>query len=98
MPLFLIRRDVQGADRGEIDAGAWRAVSCAYNFEGLKWISSYWDTEGGRVFCVYEAENADQIRMHSRLARIPCDEVTPVRELDRARFTMSQSDPAASTA
>ena len=94
MALFLIRRDVRGSNQEDIDAGTWRAVSCAYNFDGLKWINSYWDVEGQRVFCVYEAESAEQIRMHSRLARISCEEVIPVGVIDPTKFMLSVDDGA----
>jgi uncharacterized protein DUF4242 len=95
MALFLIRRDVGDSTQEDIDAATWRAVSCAYNFGRLKWITSYWDVKGQRVFCIYEADDPDQIRLHSRLARIPCDEVTPVRELDPAKFTLPPTDAVA---
>lgn len=80
MPLFLIRREVAGASFEEVEAGGYRALTCAYNYAGLKWVSSYWDEQGGRTYCIYEAESIEQLRDHSERSRIPCDEVIPVRE------------------
>ncbi len=81
MPLFLIRRDVPGATQEDIDAAAYRAIACAFNYEGIKWHTSYWDKEAGRLHCVYEGQSREQIEDHSRRARIPCDEVRQVTQL-----------------
>lgn len=68
MPRFLIRRDVPGLTREDIAAAAFRALSCAYEFPGLRWIDSQWDPAGGAIFCLYEAENVEQCREHARRA------------------------------
>jgi hypothetical protein len=81
MPLFLIRRDQRGVSREELEAGAFRAASCTSNFEGMRWITSFFDVDGETVFCIYEAHGADDLREHASRARIPCDEVLPVVQL-----------------
>lgn len=81
MPLYKIRREVTGAGRDEIDASGFRAVICGYEYEGLRWIRSYWDEEAGQLHCLYEAVDEEQIRDHARRSRIPCDEVSEVVEL-----------------
>jgi hypothetical protein len=78
VPLFLIRRDLPGAIEEDIRAGILRAVSCAFNFEGMKWVTSYWDRANGKAYCVYEAANEDQLRDHAERARVPCDEILSV--------------------
>ncbi|HEU0075452.1 MAG TPA: nickel-binding protein [Dehalococcoidia bacterium] len=78
MSLFLIRRDVPTASEEDIRAGILRAVSCAFNFEGMRWVTSYWDRENERAYCVYEAQSAEQLRDHAERARVPCDEVLAV--------------------
>jgi hypothetical protein len=80
MPLFLIRRNVPGACREDVDAAFLRAHSCAYSYDGLRWVTSYWDQEGEVIHCVWEAEDADQVRDHARRSRIPCDEVREVTQ------------------
>jgi hypothetical protein len=94
MPLFLVRREVPGAHRGEIDAGAFRAGSCLHNYDDMRWITSYLDVEGERVFCIYEARSADDLRDHAIRARIPCDEVLPVVQLLPEEYGVSPSDVA----
>lgn len=81
MPLYRIRRDVGQLSQEEMDAAAFRAIVCAPQFPGLKWIRSYWDRETGRLDCIYEAANATQIEEHAATARIPCDQVRPVDEV-----------------
>ncbi|HXG35895.1 MAG TPA: DUF4242 domain-containing protein [Dehalococcoidia bacterium] len=81
MPLYLVRRELPGATREDIDAASFRAIACAFTFEGLRWISSYWDADAGRIHCVYEAQSPQQIEDHSRRARIPCDEIRPVDQV-----------------
>jgi hypothetical protein len=78
MPLFTIRRSVPGANRDEIDASAFRAIVCAYEYPNMRWIRSYWDQHGGQLLCLYEADSAEQIADHAQRARIPCDEVREV--------------------
>jgi len=81
MPLYMIRRDVPGATREDVDASGFRAVICGYEYEGLRWLRSYWDEEKGEIRCLYEAVDEEQVRDHARRARIPCDEVREVVEL-----------------
>ena len=92
MPLFLIRRDVPGASREEFDAGAFRAASCTSNFEGMRWITSYFDVEGETVFCIYEASSAEDIANHALGARIPCDEIRPVIQLHPEEYGAPAAD------
>lgn len=81
MPLYTIRRDVGEISQEDLDAASFRAIVCAPQFPGLKWIRSYWDQPGGRIDCLYEAENPRQLEEHARVARIPCDEVREVTEM-----------------
>jgi len=80
MPLFTIRRDVPDVTREDLDAAAFRALACAYEYPGLRWVRSYWDEDRGQLLCLYEARDAAQIEHHSRRSRIPCDEIRAVIE------------------
>ena len=81
MPLYRIRRDVGEISQEDLDAASFRAIVCAPQFPGLKWVRSYWDRFGGRLDCIYEAVNAEQLEEHARVSRIPCDEVSEVTEM-----------------
>lgn len=86
MPQYLIRRNVPGATPEEIDASAFRALVCAQEFEGLQWVESHWDRDGGVIFCLYEARSAGDLVEHARRARIPCDQVFPVQTIRPADY------------
>jgi hypothetical protein len=81
MPLYRIRRDVGEISREDLDAASFRAIVCAPQFPGLKWVRSYWDQEAGRLDCIYDAVNPEQLEEHARVARIPCDDVREVTEM-----------------
>ena len=81
MPLFLIRRDLGPASQADLDAASIRALSCAFNYDGLRWLTSYWDGTD-KIFCIYEALNEQQIIDHSAQSRIPCDEIRLVEQID----------------
>ncbi len=91
MTLFAIERALPGATRDDIDAAGFRALSCAFNYPGLHWMSTYWDRAGERTICIYEAQSAEQIEHHSARARIPCDRISPVEHIDPA--TLAGREP-----
>jgi hypothetical protein len=91
MPLFKIRRSLPGAVREDVDAAAYRALACAFNFEGMRWVTSYWDREGEEFHCIYEAQDAAQLAAHARRARIPCDDVCEVIEIGPELYVQSSA-------
>jgi hypothetical protein len=94
MPLFHVRRDVPGLTQEEADAAGFRALACAAEFPGLRWIDSVWDAEGGVFFCVYEAGSEHQVREHARRARIPCDDVREVVRISPEDLVMAPRETA----
>jgi len=88
--VFLVRRNLPGASKEDVEAGLFRTYTCVAYFPGVKWISSFWDQEHGQALCVYEAESAQQLRDHSERARVPCDEVVPVDMFGPAMFAASE--------
>jgi hypothetical protein len=91
MPLFMIKRDVNGATPMDYDAAVFRAISCAYDFEGLRWVHSYWDRESGNSYCVYEAQSPEQLRQHSQRSHISCDEIYPVAQIVPESYAAGRS-------
>ncbi|MCC6958213.1 MAG: DUF4242 domain-containing protein [Dehalococcoidia bacterium] len=82
MPLYKIRRVIGPATQEDVDAAAFRAIVCAPQFPGLRWVHSYWDPAGGCLDCYYEAANPEQVHQHAELSRIPCDEVVEVQPVE----------------
>ena len=81
MAVFKIRRHLGMISRDELDAAAYSALVCSYQFDDLKWLRSYWEPNLGQITCIYEAHDADQLHEHSLQSRIPCDEVSEVTEV-----------------
>jgi Nickel responsive protein SCO4226-like len=84
--LFLIRRDLGHVSQEDVDAASIRALSCAYNYDGLRWLTSYWDEPHGQIFCIYEATDEQQIVEHSAQSRIPCNEITAVQQVNPEEY------------
>jgi hypothetical protein len=61
----------------ETTAGAQRAIAVSDQL-GITWIKSYWSAKDGKLYCEYEAPNAEVLYEHARLAEIPIDRVYPI--------------------
>lgn len=81
MSIYRVRRDIGDISQDDLDAASFRAIVCAPQFPGLRWVRSYWDQEAGRLDCIYEAVDPTQLQEHARVARIPCDAVREVTEM-----------------
>ena len=80
MPLYRIERNLGRVSPEEIDAAAFRSISCLTAFAGMAWIRSFYDAQAGQMTCYYVAANPDDLRKHAEVARIPCDTVAEVIE------------------
>ena len=89
MPLYTIRRKIPDATQEDVDAASLRAIFCAYEYSGLRWLRSFWDRRNQELLCVYEATSPDQVREHSERSRIPCDEVIEVVEFGPEQYIHS---------
>lgn len=81
MPLYSIRRRLGENTQEDLDAAVFRAIVCAFQFDGLEWQRSFWNKEAGEVNCIYEAQEPGQIEEHARVSRISCDSIVEVREV-----------------
>lgn len=86
MPTFMIRRVTGPTTSEDRDASAFRAISCAIYFPGLKWIESFVDEARGEIHCIYDATDEEQIREHARRSGLPCDEVRQVVTVDPGKY------------
>ncbi len=80
MPIFVIEREIAGADK--LSADELRDISAKSNeiVAGLgvpyTWHASY--VAGDKIYCVHEADDAETIRRHAREAGFPANSVTEV--------------------
>lgn len=76
MPRFLIERSF--AERLELtkeDADKLRVIN---DEEGVQWLFSFLSADKRKTYCVYEAPNAEAIRVAARRANIPADVIIEV--------------------
>ena len=84
MPRFLIERNFaealvvtkEGADQ----------VRQINDEEGIKWLFSFLSPDKRKTYCLYEAPNAEAIRIAARRANIPADVVIEISELRPEMF------------
>lgn len=83
MPKYVIEREVASA--GALSAEQLREISLrsigALGELGprIQWIHSY--VTDNKIYCVYLAPDEQAIREHARLAGIPADRISAVRQL-----------------
>jgi hypothetical protein len=80
MPKFVIEREIPGA--GQMTRNDLQAVSSkscdVLQAMGpqVQWVQSY--VTGDKIYCIYNAENEEQIREHARRGGFPANSVARV--------------------
>ena len=83
MHRFVIERDLPGA--GKMDASQLRDVankSCDVLKRmgpSIQWVRSY--VTDDKIYCVYLAENAEQIKRHAQAGNFPANRISQVRNV-----------------
>ena len=81
MPKYIIEREIP--DVGKLTPDQLHAVavsSCDVlraMGPSIQWVESY--VTNDKIYCVYNAENAEQIREHAKRGGFPANEVNEVR-------------------
>jgi hypothetical protein len=75
LQLVLVRRQLEPLTPGEFRAIALQAIMCAYEYQDMRWLRSYWARETDQLFCLFETRSHDLVREHAQRSRIPCDEI-----------------------
>ncbi len=87
MPRYIVFRTVGKLTEEEIQAASLRSMEALERMpQEVRWIRSYYSAEEGKIYCEYEAPDADLIFEHARRAGIPFDHAEVVRELEPAMF------------
>lgn len=86
MPKYIVFRTVGKLTEEEIQAGSLKSIETLDLMPEVRWIRSYYSAEEGKVYCEYEAPNAELIFEHARRAGLPCDHAEVVRELEPSMF------------
>lgn len=78
MPRFIIERDVGTLTREQLDAAGRRSVEVLSGMPGVIWIRSYVSDIDGKIYCEYDAPDADAVREHARRAGLPANRIVEV--------------------
>jgi Protein of unknown function (DUF4242) len=84
LPRFLIERNF--AEALEVTREGAEQVRQINDEEGVKWLFSFLSPDKRKTYCLYEAPNAEAIRVAARRANIPADVVIEVSELRPEMF------------
>ena len=84
MPRFLIERNF--AEALEVTKEGADQVRHINDEEGVKWLFSFLSPDKRKTYCLYEAPNAEAIRIAARRANIPADVVIEVSEVRPEMF------------
>lgn len=80
MTQFVIERGIRGVGGStaeELKAISQKSVSVLDDLGGdVRWLHSY--VTDDKIYCVYEAPDADRVREHARRGGFPADSVQPV--------------------
>lgn len=83
MPKFVIERDIPEA--GKLSPDQLQAISqksCGVLRDmgpQIQWVHSY--VTDDKIYCIYRAESADQIREHALKGGFPANSIAPVRSM-----------------
>lgn len=83
MPKYIIEREIEGAGKfSEQKLQQISQQSCNVLEDmgpRIQWVQSY--VTGDKIYCVYNAPNADMIRQHAQDAGFPSDRVEEVKTI-----------------
>ena len=83
MPQYVIERTLPGA--GSLNAEQLKGVAQKSNSvlkelgPQIQWLHSY--VTGDKIYCVYDAPNAELIREHAKRGGFPADSVSEVKNV-----------------
>jgi len=86
MPKYIVFRTVGEVSEEEIEAASLRSLEAVDQMPEVRWIRSYYCAAEGKIYCEYEAPNAELVFEHARRAGIPIDNAEVVRELEPSMF------------
>ena len=87
MPRYIIEREVGKLTADELRTAGLRSNSVLKEMSGVVWIKSYVSDAEGKIYCEYEAPNAESVLQHARRAGLPADRISEVSmEISPAMF------------
>ncbi|HEY6103071.1 MAG TPA: nickel-binding protein [bacterium] len=88
MPRYVIERNLPpGFSEADIEDAARRIVAVNSTMDGVRWIRSNLAVDRSKFFDEYEASSPAALLEAARLAEVPCDTITEVREIHPDTYT-----------
>jgi hypothetical protein len=84
MPRYIVERNF--AEKLELTKDAVDNVQRINDDVGVKWIFSFLSADKRKTYCLYEAPNAEAIRLAARRANVPADAIIAVDEINPGMF------------
>jgi hypothetical protein len=84
MPRFLIERNF--AEEVEATKDIADNIIRINDEEGVRWLFSFLSPDKRKTYCLYEAPNAEAIRIAARRANLPADVVIEISEIRPEMF------------
>ena len=85
MKVFMVERSLKGISMDDLAGAQKRAISTADEMSRagtpMRYIRSTFAPDSGRCMCLFEAEDAEQVKTLNRKANIPFDGVVPALDL-----------------
>ncbi len=85
MPVYMIERNF--AEQMELTKEVAEAAMPVIEAEGNKWLYSFLSADKKKMYCLYEAPNADTILAAAKRLGLPADVIIPVDEVRPEQFT-----------
>ncbi|HJZ11748.1 MAG TPA: DUF4242 domain-containing protein [Acidobacteriota bacterium] len=78
MPRYIIERSVPGITREALKPIGKKSNEVLAGMPGVVWIKSYVSEAEGKIYCEYEAPNAEAVMEHARRTGMPADKISEV--------------------
>ena len=87
MPRYIIERNVGTLTPDALRAAGFRSNAALAGMREVVWIKSYVSDAEGKIYCEYDAPNAESVLEHARRAGLPADRISEVSlEISPAMF------------
>jgi hypothetical protein len=87
VPRYIIERDVGRLTPDELRTAGLRSTRVLAAMTGVVWIKSYVSDAEGKIYCEYEAPDAEAVLEHARRAGLPANRISEVSlEISPAMF------------
>ena len=78
MPRYIIEREVGTLTPEQLRATGFRSNAVLAEMSDVVWIKSYVSDAEGKIYCEYQAPNAEAVLEHARRTGIPANRISEV--------------------